>query len=263
MVLQVRSLIIGGLITAATIGGLGGAYAAGMHTQSNKVIAACANKTTGAMRLLAKGQRCNAQEAALSWNKQGPRGLRGPTGDEGPIGPSGAAESCADGGSCEIGEIGPGGGYVFYVDTADEYSWHYLEAAPTDVMPAAEFCDDATADIGVAGHSFSTAIGAGAENTWIILNSNACTSGAAFSAVNYRGPNFKTDWFLPSVLELRAMKFALQDAGIGGLPIDGTHWSSNFYSPGSAWVIQMRTAEVAMATVPMSYEDQIRPIRAF
>ena len=263
MVLQLRSFIIGGLITAVAISGIGGAYAVGAHSNSNKLIAACASKSNGTMRLLPKGQRCGAQEVALSWNKQGPRGLRGFPGDEGPIGPSGAAAECADGGECEVGDIGPGGGYVFYVDTADAYTWHYLEAAPTDVMPAAVFCDDASADISVPGHSFSTAIGAGAENTWIIINSNACTSGAAFSAVNYRGPNFKTDWFLPSVLELRAMKFALQDAGIGGLQIDGTHWSSNFYSTGSAWTIQMRNTEVAMATIPMSFEDQVRPIRAF
>lgn len=263
MNLQVRSLIIGGLFTAAAVGGLGGAYAAGMHAQSNNVITACTNKTTGALRLVPPRQRCSSQEVPVAWNKQGPRGIRGLRGESGNNGADGTSATCAGGGTCAIGDIGPGGGYVFYIDTADAFPWRYLEAAPSDVMPADVFCDDATADIGVASHSFSTAIGAGSENTWIIINSHACTSGAAFSAVNYRGPNYKSDWFLPSVNELYAMKYALQDAGLANLPIDGTHWSSNFYGPGLAYVFQMQASGTAMASIPLAVQDQIRPIRAF
>lgn len=66
------------------------AFAAG---QTTSVISACALKTTGQMRVVAKTSQCNRKERSLTWNRQGPRGPRGPrgaTGSAGPTGPAGA-----------------------------------------------------------------------------------------------------------------------------------------------------------------------------
>jgi len=36
--------------------------------------------------------------------------------------------------ACKIGAVGPGGGWIFFVDYNDQYpDFTYLEAAPTDI----------------------------------------------------------------------------------------------------------------------------------
>jgi hypothetical protein len=60
----------------------GGGYAIAASTSNT--IRACANKTSGALRI---ASRCKSTENTLSWNKvgpTGPRGLRGPIGPQGP-----------------------------------------------------------------------------------------------------------------------------------------------------------------------------------
>jgi hypothetical protein len=54
-----------------------------------ETVRACASKKTGALRLL-RGRRCRSAETHVSWNAQGPRGLRGATGVQGATGPAGA-----------------------------------------------------------------------------------------------------------------------------------------------------------------------------
>jgi outer membrane protein OmpA-like peptidoglycan-associated protein len=44
--------------------------------------------------------------------------------------PSQAAVSCADGGSCQIGDIGPGGGVVFYVKSEGEFLYQTTKSNP-------------------------------------------------------------------------------------------------------------------------------------
>ncbi len=72
----------------------------------------------------------------------GPTGPTGATGAQGPSGPAGAmgaqgpagsnsSLTCAQGGTCTIGDTGPGGGIVFHVQTPTSTApWRYLEAAP-------------------------------------------------------------------------------------------------------------------------------------
>jgi len=66
----------------------------------------------------------------------GPTGAQGPGGGSGPAGATGPAGSnatltCAQGGTCAIGDTGPGGGIVFIVQTPTVAApWRYMEAAP-------------------------------------------------------------------------------------------------------------------------------------
>jgi hypothetical protein len=150
--------------------------------------------------------------------------------------------SCASGGVCKLGDIGPGGGVVFFVRTPQtfsvwkstpvaegdyvyaENSWQYLEVAPKNWSgsngdPKMDWCDNSktraawTKDLqgrdwyykwvpGKLQPSFLTGTGFG--NTEII--SQNCTSGAAKSARNYRGGE-KTDWYLPRITELNQLAF--------------------------------------------------------
>ena len=103
----------------------GSSYAAVGLTSSPKIIHGCRNKATGALRIVAKAGTCESNEAALSWNKQGPvgkvgptgkqgsTGLTGPTGPTGSAGPAGAAgangTNGADGARGASGPSGPAG----------------------------------------------------------------------------------------------------------------------------------------------------------
>jgi len=130
---------------------------------------------------------------------------------------SATTSKCAISKICAIGEIGPGGGVVFYVSDTTINSvpgisagGKYLEAAPSDTSSLSAWCNDTTNLITLAGLAFSPAIGSGALNTLIMTTGSAngatpaCTSGAGFDAANYSVTGL-SDWFLPSKDELNLM----------------------------------------------------------
>lgn len=254
---------------------MGAAYAAGTRATSSKTITACALKTTGAMRLLSKG-KCAKTERTVKWNSTGPAGKAGPVGAPGAngtngtngaagaAGTDGVSATCAGGGVCKIGDTGPGGGIVFYVDTGDSQpGFNYLEAAPADVSGGMAWCSDTNASVGVAGHSFGSAVGTGVENTWITLNSGACAGSAALTATQYRGPTNKNDWFLPSINELGLMWSNLYASGLGGFTDWGFYWSSTYVTTGVAKAGAFQPGGMWALGDGMQQSYQVRPIRAF
>jgi hypothetical protein len=74
-----------GVLIGATLGGVGGVIAA----TDSITINACANKTNGVLRLLAKG-KCTAKEEKVTWSQAGPAGPAGPAGAAGAKGADGA-----------------------------------------------------------------------------------------------------------------------------------------------------------------------------
>ena len=185
------------------------------------------------------------------------------------------AVTCVVGGSCKVGNTGPGGGVVFY-DAGIEQPWgRFLEFAPkgwsgSTADTRSKWCDNDTwSVIGPRG----TSIGQGKPNTNLMLQN--CTSGAAVAAAAYRG-GAKDDWFLPSKDELNELvKFVSRvdkDNPInylttvkvirGGFTEDG-YWSSTDYPEqwgyayGSMFGMQIRSL--------MSKYDKefVRPIRSF
>lgn len=123
------------------------------------------------------------------------------------------------GGACiyEIGDRGPGGGFVF--DVTDG-GLHGLEAAP----------EDQSAGVGWGCWPYpipgadGTAVGTGAQNTADILAECTDTPIAASIAAGY-SLNGHNDWFLPSQEELNLMYTNLHQAGLGGF--NGYYWSSS------------------------------------
>jgi hypothetical protein len=148
--------------------------------------------------------------------------------------------SCAAGGVCNLGDIGPGGGQVFFVRTMETYlvwkmtpntegdfafssaGWKYLEVAPKTWSgkkndPELKWCNNSNVRAswtkalqgrnwsykwvpGVVQTGFLASTGFG--NSEII--SQNCTSGAATSARKYRGGG-KSDWYLPRATELNQL----------------------------------------------------------
>ena len=130
-------------------------------------------------------------------------------------------KTCATGGTCNLRDIGPGGGIVFYVAPTSftcgvdlKATCTYLEAA---ITTTSTWTPDTTAQWGCYGTSVpgtSFEIGTGRANTKIIIeakNSNGqiCSTSttAASIAKAYNGGG-KDDWFLPSRKELDALCFA-------------------------------------------------------
>ena len=154
------------VVKAAVLGLLTTCLVATSEARAASVV--CVKKATGIMRYLdtapivKKDKKtrktttvipaCDAAtEIQLVWNKEG---VAGPAGPAGPAGAAGAKG--ADGGdgvagsdgngygpfSYKIGDTGPGGGIVFFVDRYNEYSgFTYLEVAPNEVDTGAAGTD--------------------------------------------------------------------------------------------------------------------------
>ena len=155
-------------------------------------------------------------------------------------GPGVSALTCATGGTCDVGETGPGGGKVFYVSATNFTSTgsdcntacKYLEAAPVqqstgivwatttancyarDSTTGNQSCELSSIYSGsgqAAKSTASEAIGMGMSNTAaIVARHDAATPSvsktlyAAGLADSY-SVNGKTDWHLPSRLELNQL----------------------------------------------------------
>ena len=83
MKFSIKYFAIGFGCAALSIGAVTYASAA-----SDATLKACANKTTGAMRYIAKGS-CKKTETSLLWSQMGPQGLPGATGPTGVAGTNG------------------------------------------------------------------------------------------------------------------------------------------------------------------------------
>jgi hypothetical protein len=209
--------------------------------------------------------------------ERGPIGLTGPQGPGGGSGPAGPAGSnatltCAQGGTCVIGDTGPGGGKVFYVQTATAAApWRYLEAAPNTWSggssdPGMSWCSVTnvyvppltTAPAATRTIQTSTAIGAGYSNTQKMLG--GCTFGAANAAASYNGGG-KSDWFLPSWEELNRLYLARTT--VGGFVADD-YWSSSESGDDADEVQIFAFASGSTSTEGKSASNPyVRPVRAF
>ena len=154
--------------------------------------------------------------------------------------------------TCQVGDIGPGGGLVFYVNTNGfrcgptlSSVCRYLEAAregwfdggedprrswATDTDPGAGRGNQEMIVIGAG--ATGTAIGTGYQNSVAIVNhgGNLPGSSAAALARSYTGPNNLTDWYLPSKNELREITIK-QNL----LATTAGYWSSSEISATKAW----------------------------
>ena len=142
-----------------------------------------------------------------------------------------------------IGDTGPAGGLIFYIDEADAFSWTYLEVAPAST----EWTSNVWGGFGttVTGAD-GTAIGTGAQNTIDIVTQfggqepyESKTDYAAKLCSDLESGGYD-DWFLPSKDELDAIWDNLVDdgtganSGVGGFATS-TYWSSSEDGSIIAW----------------------------
>ena len=74
---------------AALVAVLGGAAAIATAAGEDETMRGCRNLRHGLVRIVVDGRPCKRNEAAVSWNRQGPAGPAGDAGPQGPAGPVG------------------------------------------------------------------------------------------------------------------------------------------------------------------------------
>ena len=172
------------------------------------------------------------------------------------------ALTCATGGSCAMGDTGPGGGIVFYVDLTRELGAQYLEAACAGWL---NNCDGTTADPEAEWGCYGTVIsgadglviGTGELNTTDIL-AGCLTAGIAADLADTYSHNSLNDWFVPSRDELNQMY--IQQTAIGG-------FSTSYYLSSSeadfdvAWLLSF--FDNVQTNGPKHGTIYVRPVRAF
>ena len=124
-----------------------------------------------------------------------------------------------------IGDTGPGGGKIFYVDPAgftmtdNGSTAHYLEAAPNNTSTLA-WASPAHISTNISGTELG--IGTGRKNTTLILTTDSLAPAA--KACDDYSNNGYSDWFLPSRYELYLLY--QNKSSVGNLGIN-YYWSSS------------------------------------
>lgn len=174
----------------------------------------------------------------------------------------------------QIGDIGPGGGYIFYtsisgfpVYSGDKMTiCHYLECSPDVVGDRAAWCPCTQKPWCNVKTKYD--IGAGKKNTENILSANHSGKAlyafncAAKACVEYSTKTTKPgDWYLPSVHELDLIYKNLRKSGkiVSGL----WHWSSSQSYKDSAWEQRFSDGKQTDETNNKKYLLVVRAVRAF
>lgn len=280
------------LIFAFVMGGAGAQASVILNSPSGGYLV-CVNSTTKVVThpgttTCPKGSKrlvLGAQGAAGPAGPAGAAGAAGPAGATGATGPAGVSAPVAPSTDCigtkcsyKIGDTGPGGGIVFFVDYNNQYSgFDYLEVAPqgwgngipaepideetagtaTD-DPKMKWCSDNLTLLNLNSWQ-NRAPGAGESNTTTAIST--CEGGAIKAARDYRGGS-KTDWSLGSLGEMKLLYDNLQ--GLGGF-MKGDYFSSSEAPEGSSGVFVW----VAKFSEGFQYDGYkqftyyVRPVRAF
>ena len=185
----------------------------------------------------------------------------------------------------KVGDIGPGGGLIFYYNPTgtviNGHFVHYMEMAPNTWSGGSADPQKlwATASNQNSSVTNTDAFGAGYANTIAIVNQgNGVTTAAG--AVRAYTANGKSDWFLPTGQEaVQWCKYMYGQAWVSdatgctntgtlntGIPanfqaVSNAYWTSSQYSASQANEIYMGNTLVVTQNKSSSY--YVRPIRAF
>ena len=196
---------------------------------------------------------------------------------------------CSAGGAntvCKVGDIGPGGGIVFYDAGKDEYWGRYLEMAPKSCegerLPWRPAGNTKTVYTGSGSQSaaelrlLAKGLGMGKVNTRVItlaLGAGTKPYAAKFAEDSTCGG--KDDWFLPSKDELDIAfnrlaqnRVAGNDTPVAGFN-KGYYWTSTDYNNSTAWTQyfmdgqQFDRVQTLDGNRNPPNPFRVRPIRAF
>ena len=160
-----------------------------------------------------------------------------------------------------IGDIGPAGGTIFYINpNYQSDGWKYLEAAPTDFLGSNKngsipWYNGNYVETGATG----IVIGTGKSNTKKIVNIQGSGNYAAKLCDDLM-LNGYNDWFMPSKNELHLMYENLKLKNLGDFA-SGYYWSSSEYSVDNAGLHYFDNGD--QNGYNKSYTLRVRALRAF
>jgi len=163
--------------------------------------------------------------------------------------------------SYNIGDIGPGGGWVFITpSTSGNTTGQYFEIAPIGAVIGGgkKFADTAYTSTAITGAD-GTAIGTGRQNTLDIIAQGSIDSAANYCATLFYGG--KNDWFLPSTNELLEVYNNRMVIGLDNLP-NGNTWTSTEVSATDGRYVQMSTGDITQS-IGKGFNNFFRPVRMF
>jgi len=180
--------------------------------------------------------------------------------------------TCRQGVGCEIGDVGPGGGIVFYDAGAGsefycgpigEMLCRYLEAAPNtwsedNSDPEITWSTGSNQELDVEGAD-ATPIGSGYKNSLDIASQdgNVALTSAAVLARGHDGGN-KSDWYLPSLDEIAQLYVGRT---VVASFVFNNYWTSSEVSFDGAWNFNLR---INQSGGNGKFDNRgVRPIRAF
>jgi hypothetical protein len=160
-----------------------------------------------------------------------------------------------------IGQIGPGGGIVFYNKGNANGGWQYLEAAPSDQSTSIQWGCYGTS---IPGTQLS--LGSGEANSSLIVTGCSDASFAAKLCDNLILGG-QSDWFLPSIEELYLMEGNLSRNGLGNFNTNqnSIYLSSTEFDSNTAWLYNFESGSGngPLGGIDKSYNAKLRAIRAF
>ena len=169
--------------------------------------------------------------------------------------------------SYEIGDLGPAGGNIFYVDESSKFKdFDYLESAPASCEGAdltwALDANDLRVGLEVVTDWKAKSMGHGLSNSKALLEL-AGGFQSAQTATGYADTltcGEQSDWFVPAKDELELMYQNLAKQEIGDFTT-GYYWSSSAYEYGRAWNQPFSEGEAFDGNKDGKFA--VRPIRAF
>lgn len=165
---------------------------------------------------------------------------------------------------CVVGAQGPGGGFVFFVDSKDQYAgFDYLEAAPVSCEASRAWSFDITHILPAAVRVAADTFGRGQFVTTAMVTGSgsyvADTSGAGFYADGLVCGG-ESDWFLGTVDEMKVLNANLQ--GAGGLSY-AYYWSSSQFGGWGDGATAFRADRFGGLEHDRILVLLVRPIRSF
>jgi len=164
---------------------------------------------------------------------------------------------CQLGMSCVVGDLGPAGGRIIFVNPNASNEYDYVEAAPSDIASTI-WCSGSKATTLIGGTDTWRRQADAAQSHSVIQHRN-CTTGGGLDAHNYSVNGF-TGWGVPNIGLVQLMRTNLFNNNIGNFT-SASYMTSNEQDQND--VITVNMADGTLAYPAKTVATRLRPVRFF